>query len=149
MFNPFVKFELRFLPAFRDSKRRYLVSQTFSRQHDLFKHPDKKYLMLTHYNDKQAAETHLNAVRFDEYAALYDLKSEQEYSALSNMIKEENKYEIYSSLIVDPKKVEDAMNKIFETNIRNYISKRTSWNIPGGTWINPKPELTFGELYYS
>ena len=147
MFNPFVKFELRFIPAFRNTKKRYLVSQTFSRQNDLFRDPDKQYIMLTHYADLGLALNHHKAVIPDECSALYDLEEDDDRGEVIEMLKPGSNYEVYSSAIVDPIKVQETMNKVFAKNIQNYISTKLKWPIGRDQTVRPKPELTFGELF--
>lgn len=51
MFNPFVKFEEKFITAFRKVKKRYLVTQKFKRYEEQ-ENENKTFLMLTHYEDK-------------------------------------------------------------------------------------------------
>ena len=147
MFNPFIKFELRFIPGFRNSKRRYLVSQTFSRQNDLFKDPDKHYIMFTHYSELEKALEHHNAVINDEFSAIYDLEEDDDRSEVLDMLRPGSSYEVYSSAITNPAKVQESMNKVFAKNIQNYISTKLKWPIGRDQTIRPKPEITFGELF--
>ncbi len=173
MFNPFVKFEPRFIPGFRKQNKRYLVSQTFTRGDDLFKIEGKVSLMLTHYDDLEKAKVHYNAVanngskkqvfvdengnlsnaktkkgvKKDEYAAILDLEKDEHRKKLEEMLAPDSKYVIYSSLIGDPKMVETAMDRLFKQNIKKYIERNTNWRIPRDYTIIPRPELTFGELY--
>ncbi len=72
MFNPFSKFEEKFIPAFRKLKKRYLISQSFKRENDLFKE-DKTYLLLSHYEDHGLAKIHYNAISSDKFASIIDL----------------------------------------------------------------------------
>jgi hypothetical protein len=170
MFNPFVKFEPRFIPAFRNQKKRYLVSQTFSRGKDLFTTDKKVYLMLTHYDDSDKAKIHYKAIvgnpnniqpvinekgelqnfddgKKDKYAAILDLEKDEHRKKLEEMLSPNSQYIIYSSLIQDPKIVERAMDTIFKDKIKKYIDRKTNWRIPRDYTLIPRPELTFGELY--
>ena len=173
MFNPFAKFEAKFIPALRNQKKRYLVSQIFTRAKDLFQEEEKVYLMLTHYDDLGRAKIHYNAVagnvkgnapavndkgelinlnnsennKKDKYAAILDLEKDEHRKKLEEMLSSGSKYVIYSSLIEDPRTVEDAMNRLFKEKIKQYIERFTTWRIPKDHTIVPRPELTFGELY--
>ena len=147
MFNPFIKFESSFIPRFRSTNRRYLVSQTFSRQNDLFKDADKNYIMLTHYSDLDKALEHHNAIISDEFSAVYDLEEDDDRSEVLDILGPGSSYEVYSSAITDPTKVQESMNKVFAKNIQNYISTKLKWPIGRDQTIRPKPEITFGELF--
>src|SRR5687767_7193152 len=113
MFNPFIKFESKFIPGFRNTNRRYLVSQTFSRQNDLFKDPDKNYIMFTHYSDLDKALEHQNAITKDEFSAIYDLEEDDDRSEVLDMLRPGSNYQVYSSAITDPARVQESMNKVF------------------------------------
>lgn len=147
MFNPFSKFEGRFIQRFRELKKRYLVSQTFSRDNDLFKEEHTISLLLTHYDDLGLAKIHMNALSADKYAAIIDLENEKHRKRVEEMLKDESTYHVYSSLVLNTKVLEDAMDNLFTDNIKNYITKNTSWRIGGSKTIRPKLEITFGELF--
>lgn len=146
MFNPFVKFEEKFIPAFRKVKKRYLVSQQFTR-HEAQDKKDKNFLMLTHYDDKGLATIHFNALSADKFAAIIDLENDAHREKLLTMLHPGSKYMIYSSLTIDPKEVKSLSDKIYKEKIQKYIEKKTNWRIGREQTIKPKLEITFGELY--
>jgi hypothetical protein len=118
MYNPFTRFQPRFIQTFRNVKKRYLVSQTFKRENNLFKDENKNYLLLTHYDDNGLAKIHFNAVSFDKYAAILDLEKDQHREKLTGMLKPDSPYIIYSSLITDPNEVKKSMNKILSISAK-------------------------------
>jgi len=147
MFNPFSKFEGRLIPKFRELKKRYLVSQIFTRDNDLFKEDGVISLLLTHYDDPGLAKIHFNALSGDKYAAIIDLENEKHRSRIETMLKDENAYHLFSSLVLNNKILEDALDTIFTDKIRAYISRNTTWRIGSNKTIKPKLEITFGELF--
>ncbi len=149
MLNPFTKFEKRFIEAFIKAKKLYLVSQTFTREDNLFKKEGKDYLFLTHYDDKGSAQIHFNALSGDKYAALLDLENEKHREKLISMLSPESKYVLYSSLIVNPKMMEEALNKTLSYKVKRYLETNTNWRIGRDQTIYPKAELVFGELCVS
>ncbi|MEJ7672698.1 MAG: hypothetical protein WKF59_08290 [Chitinophagaceae bacterium] len=99
MFNPFAPFQEKFIAAFRKVKKRYLVSQSFTR--DTMNPEGKRSLLLTHYDQKGHAQIHLNAMAADKYAAIIDLEKEEHREKLVSMIKPGSLYNVYSTLIPD------------------------------------------------
>jgi len=146
MFNPFVKFEEKFIPAFRKVKKRYLVSQRFKRYGEQ-NNQDKTFLMLTHYDDKGLAKIHFNALSADKFASIIDLENDVHREKLSTMLAPQSIYIIYSSLTIDPKKVKSLSDKIYKEKIQKFIDTKTNWRISREQTIKPKLEITFGELY--
>jgi hypothetical protein len=144
MFNPFSRFRVNFIPTFRKAKKRYLVSQTFTRDSS----PDgKTFLMLTHYDDRESARVHLNAISFDKFASIIDLEKDQHREKLLDMLSPDSKYVIYSSLTIDPKEVKKTVDSLFKDKVQQFINKNTNWRISRDHTVKPKLEITFGELY--
>lgn len=144
MFNPFSRFREKFIPTFRKSKKRYLVSQTFTRA---TLQDGKTLLMLTHYDDKESAKVHLNAISFDKFASIIDLEKDVHREKLSDMLGPQSKYVIYSSLTIDPKEVKRTIDSLFKDKVQKFINKNTNWRISRDHTVKPKLEITFGELY--
>lgn len=144
MFNPFSRFGEKYIPAFRKAKKRYLVSQTFTRCPP---QDGKIFLILTHYDDKESARVHLNAISFDKFAAVIDLEKEVHRKKLLEMLKPGSKYVIYSSLTTEPKEVKRTVDSLFKEKVQQFINKNTNWRISRDYTVKPKLEITFGELY--
>lgn len=144
MFNPFAPFQEKFIAAFRKVKKRYLVSQTFKR--DTSNHGEKPSILLTQYDDKGYAQIHYNAILADKYAAIIDLEKEEHRNKLLSMIKPDSLYNVYSSLIPDPKEVKKTTDKIFAEKLQKYINRNTNWRIGRDQKLIAKMETTFGEL---
>lgn len=144
MFNPFSRFQEKYIPAFRKANKRYLVSQTFTRAPS---QDGKTVLMLTQYDDKESAKVHLNAISFDKFASIIDLEKDQHREKLTDMLSPQSKYIIYSSLTVDPKEVKKTVDSLFKDKVQRFINKNTNWRISRDHTVKPKLEITFGELY--
>ncbi|HUS02252.1 MAG TPA: hypothetical protein VMY77_11025 [Chitinophagaceae bacterium] len=144
MFNPFSKFQEKFIPTFRKAKKRYLVSQTFTREP---LQEGKTFLILTQYDDKESARVHLNAISFDKFASIIDLEKEVHREKLLDMLSPQSKYVIYSSLTIDQKEVKKTVDGLFKEKVQRFINKNTNWRISRDHTVKPKLEITFGELY--
>jgi hypothetical protein len=144
MFNPFSRFQEKFIPAFRKVKKRYLVSQTFTRERS---QDGKIFLMLTHYDDKESAKVHLNAISFDKFASIIDLEKELHRNKLLEMLSPQSSYVIYSSLTIYPGEFKKTVDDLFKERVQRFINKNTNWRISRDHTVKPKLEITFGELY--
>jgi hypothetical protein len=147
MLNPFARFDERFIAAFRNAKKRYLVSQTFTRENNLFKDPKKHYLLLSHYDDPNLAKAHLKAVENDKFADTFDLENEKDRERLLHMLDINSDFVIYSILDTNPKATKLTFDKIFKYKIQKYIANNTNWRISREQTYVPSLETTFGELF--
>lgn len=143
MFNPFSKFQEKFIPTFRKVKKRFLVSQTFTRDEQA----GRTCLVLTHYDDKGLAQIHFNAVTYDKFASIIDLEKDQHREKLLEMLSPQSKYLVYSSLTIDPNEVKKTVDGLFKEKVQRFINKNTDWRISREMTVRPKLEITFGELY--
>ena len=154
MYNPFLRFDPRFVGLFKAKGFRYFVSQSYPRGAHLFQDDSKNCVLLSHYNDKGLAELHYNAVgqkddngvKKDKYAALIDLENPEHYKTVVGMCEPDSKYRVFSALTNDAPSIKKATDKIFKDNIENYLRKR-NWRIARNETFSPDMEITFGELY--
>lgn len=147
MFNPFERFELRFIDVFRAKKKRYLVSQTYSKGFDHFDEPNKIYLLLSHYADLNKAQVHKKVLAHDPLAAILDLERPIHVEKLKAMLAPDSKYIIFSILIQDEEHLRARIMKRFSDNIRRYIASKTNWRIGGNEELKTQYDITFGNLY--
>jgi hypothetical protein len=145
MLNPFVKFELRFIEAFRKLKKRYLVMQLFDRAQEETKR-SSKCVILSHYSDAGNARIHHKNILYDPYAALLDLESEQDRKRLAGMLAKESGYLVFSSLIIDHASIKRALNQTLKEKCNRYFTEKQL--LPAGArTVRPVVELSFGELF--
>ena len=147
MLNPFARFDERFIAAFRNAKKRYLISQTFTRENNLFRNSGKHYLLLSHYDDPNLAKAHLKAVENDKFADTFDLENEKDRERVKSMVDINSDYVVYSILDLNPKATKIAFDKIFKYKIQKYIANNTNWRIGREQTYVPNLETTFGELF--
>lgn len=147
MLNPFSKFQCRFIPAFRKLRKRYLVTQQFHRENNLFKITGKTYLLITHYSDPGLAKIHLNALKQDPYACILDLENERHREKLEWMISMDAPFVLYSSLVTDTKVIKQALDKTLKEKIQRYVETTTRWRIRREQVVRPVVEVIFGELF--
>ena len=146
MFNPFVHFDSRMLPGFKDMKRRYLVSQTNRQATDHFAEEDKINILLSDYEDLKLAKIHYNALT-DKYRSILDLQNPEHVRKLEEMMGMNSKYRLWAAFIADQDQVPKRLNAKYSRNMRNYVAQKTNWQIGASQTIYPKLELIFGEFF--
>lgn len=146
MFNPFSRFEEKFIPVFLNLKKNFIVSQTLKLASS-YHNQNKVFLLFSHYGDKGLAKIHYNAVSSDKMASIIDLENGKHKHKVLEMLQPESQYVIYSSLTIDPKELEALTEKLFTQKIHKYISTCTNWSIGRDQTVKPRLEITFGELY--
>ncbi len=144
MINPFTQMNTKFIPAFRAKGKRYLVLQNFTLEDHLFK-KDKKYILVSHYDDDKKAIEHLRQVQQQEVAQIIDLEDGVGREKLESMLNINSEYVLYSVLVTNPAAVEIALNNL-KFKIKKYIDNKPKWRISGSHTLRPELETIFGEL---
>ncbi len=144
MINPFTLMESKFIPAFRARGKRYMVLQNFTLEDHLFK-KDKKYVLVSHYDDKGIALKHYELVQQQEVAQILDMEEEAERMELENMLNINSGYILYSVLTTNP----DIVKKILDNlkyKIMKYVAAKPKWRISRNNTLVPKLKTIYGEL---
>jgi len=147
MFNPFERFTPKFIDAFRKMGKSYLVSQTYPRGFDPFIDKEKTSLLFSHYDNLSHANIHLSALKGDKNAAIIDLENEKHRARISEMLKKDSNFIIFSSLILNKAELEKRLDRKYKENIRRFVNQRTTWRIPASETIYPTLDIAFGELF--
>ena len=147
MFNPFERFQPRFIEGFRKAGKRFLVSQSMKMLRDHFDDETKDYLLFSHYNDISYARIHLSALQNDKYAAIIDLENEKHRNKVLDLLAHDSPYIVYSILIGNNKMVEARLNAKYRDHIRRYVTRNTNWRLGSDKVLKPQLDLAFGELF--
>lgn len=146
MINPFTLMNDKFIAAFRQRGKRYLVLQNFTLENNLFKQPGKSYVLVSHYDDPGLALLHYKEVMREDMAMLIDLEIEQQRQQFESMLLPESGYIVYSVLNSNPAATKLALDKL-KYKIQDYIATHTQWRISRHHEMIPALETTFGELF--
>lgn len=146
MLQPFYAFQTIFIDGLFKLNKTYLVSQTYKRGESLYTQ-EKVCLLLTDYDDIGLANTHLNAIKHDRYAAILDLHRPTHKEKLLEMLASDSKYKLFFSAIKSAEELALRVTKQYKGHMRRYIENRTDWRIGRDTALRPKLSLIFGELY--
>ncbi len=144
MINPFTLMNTKFIAAFRAKGKRYLVLQTFTLEDHLFK-KDKKYVLVSHYNDKGKALEHYTRVQHQDVAQIIDLESKKERESLEEMLNIKSAFVLYSVLITNPEALKRTLDNL-KYKIMKYIDGKPKWRISAQHTLTPQLETVFGEL---
>ena len=146
-FLPFEKLTHALIAAFRKKGKRWLVSQTLE-----VNMPDpsllsKILILTTHYDDKGMAFVHHKAVVEDKFASVIDLEKEIHRKQLDNILSQDSKYIVFSSLIRNRERVEKQATEMYKEKYWRYIQEHSRAGISPTKSMRPSLQLIFGELF--
>ncbi len=147
MINPFTRMNEKFIPAFRQRGKRYLVMQEFKGENNLFKDPAKKYVLVSHYENPAEAMHQYKVVKEEPVSKLIDLDNEDDRKEFESIMNINSGFVVYSILVANPAATKRAVDKQLKYKIQNYIASNTQWHIGKEQSIVPELETTFGELF--
>lgn len=144
---PFEKLTHALIHAFRKKGKRWLVSQTLQLN---IADPDlltKTLILTTHYDDKGLAWVHHKAVVDDRYASVIDLEREIHRKQLDNILTQDSKYILFSSLIRNRERVEKLVTEMYKDKYWRYLQQHSKAGISPSKSLRPSLQLIFGELF--
>jgi len=147
MLQPFEPFRPIYLEKLRTLRKRYLVSQSYTRAFNHFDEIQKIDILLTDYDTLGGANIHVNAVKHDKYAAVLDLENEAHRNKLTEMLKEHSNYRLFWAVVKSVAELKKRIDLRYIEHMRRYIAKHTHWRIGGNETIYPNIEVAFGELF--
>lgn len=147
MLQPFESFEERYLLKLIELKRRYVVTQTYTRAKDPFDPTPGIDLLLTDYDDEGGALIHFNAVRrLDRMAAIIRLDKPEHLAKLRDMM-QGDQYRLFWCVVRKPEDLEKRLDDSYKDKARRYINGNTDWRIKGSDTVKSIFEVVFGELF--
>ena len=146
-FIPFEKLTHALIYAFRKKGKRWLVSQTLQLNITDPQLLTKTLILTTHYDDKGLAWVHHQAVMDDRYASMIDLEREIHRKQLDNILTNESKYILFSSLIRNRELVEKQATEMYREKYWRYLQEHSKAGISPTKSLRPSLQLIFGELF--
>lgn len=149
MLQPFERFKPAYLPRLMELGRRYLVSQTYHRlKESTGDIPDSTVpLLLSDYVELGEARLHLNAVKYDRYAAIIDLQRPDHVEKIGEMLGTGSGYRLFFAVVRSAKELENLINRKYKDNLKRWVEKQTNWRISSNAVVKPTIQLSFGELF--
>jgi hypothetical protein len=146
-FIPFEKLTHALIHAFRKKGKRWLVSQTLQLANTDPELLTKTLILTTHYDDKGLAWVHHQAVMDDRYASMIDLEREIHRKQLDDIITNDSKYILFSSLIRNRERVEKQVTELYKEKYWRYLQQHSKAGISPSKSLRPSLQLIFGELF--
>lgn len=146
MLQPFIKLEQPFIDKMISLKKFFLVAQSYNRHHDHFSDNNRQGLLLSDYDDAGLATIHYNAVSYDRYAAILDLRKAAHYKKLQEMMQGEE-YALFWCIVKSAEELNKRLDAGYKSKIRRWVEKNTSWNIKASDRVLTQFEVRFGELF--
>jgi hypothetical protein len=146
-FIPFEKLTHALIYAFRKKGKRWLVSQTLQLAITDPELLTKTLILTTHYDDKGLAWVHHQAVMDDRYASMIDLERDIHRKQLDNILTNESKYILFSSLIRNRERVEKQATELYKEKYWRYLQQHSKAGISPSKSLRPSLQLIFGELF--
>lgn len=145
MFNPFLRYEKKYLSGFKQKDVTCFVMQTYKRGRvNNGEHPRPSYL-LWHYEDEEAARNHLDACRHDPGTYMLMLDDERDLKELVRLGEKNIPELIYMAL--KPRDAEQQLRRMMDVQIRSYIDQKLKWRIPSFNTVAVKLVFIFGHIY--
>lgn len=143
MYNPFPRYELKYLSGFKQKGVKCFVKQSYPRgQNRLEENPKPSYL-LSHYNDKGLALEHLDALKHDPEAGILMLDDEVDFTELKRLSDSSQ----YVYMYFKQANGEVMARKALDKKLHAYIDYKLGWKVPGGQFVNMKLDFVFGDIY--
>lgn len=146
-FLPFEKLSHALIHAFRKKGKRWLVSQTLQLTITDPELLTKTLILTTHYDDKGLAWVHHKAVIDDKYASVIDLEREVHRKQLDQILTNDSKYILFSSLIRNRERVEKQATEMYKEKYWRYLQEHSKAGISSTKSLRPSLQLIFGELF--
>jgi hypothetical protein len=128
-------------------KKRYLVTQTYTRYVDHLFEYQKENLLVSDYEDYVLAKTHWDAIKGDRYRAIIDLEKPEHKTKILEMLSEDSKYRLFWAIVENVEKLQKQIDLQYAQHTKRYIEQHTQWRMGRDVTLRPSLKLIFGELF--
>jgi len=122
----------------------FYVRQTYLRGINHLDENMKGAFLFTHYKDKQRAQAHIDSLRHDHYAKLYDVNRPSDKEKLYVAARQPEGYQVFAAVLKDRDWKPPAQ---LANHIKNYVSSFLKWKPRGKQSLSVSLILEFGELF--
>lgn len=145
MFNPFPRFELKYLNGFRQKGVVAFVKQTYDRGRDPHDKTEKPAFLLSHYNEPHMARNHFDAIAHDVNRQLLEIDNSEDWKELERLGAQESGAIVYMYFKLPD--AEQRAKKVLDTKLHAYIDHKLKWRVSRSEGVQFGLEFTFGEIY--
>ncbi|NLR60724.1 hypothetical protein HGH93_21620 [Chitinophaga polysaccharea] len=144
MHNPLSLLRNDLIDAMIKEGNTFYVRQTYLRGINHLDENMKGAFLFTHYKDKQRAQAHVDSLRHDQYAKLYDVNQPSDKEKLYTAAGQPPGYQVFAAVLKDREWKPPAQ---LANHIKNYVSSRLNWKPRGKQSLTVSLLLEFGELF--
>lgn len=145
MYNPFPRYEIKYLGPFKQKGVTCFVKQSYPRGANRLEENSKPSLLISHYTDKGLALEHLDALKHDPHACLLMLDEPADVAELQRMGSKDAGEYVY--MYFKQPGGEQLARKYLDKKLHAYIDFKLGWNVPGHSLVKMKLDYIFGEIY--
>lgn len=143
MYNPFPRYELKYLAPFKQKGVKCFVKQSYPRGQNKLEENPRPSFLLSHYNDRGLALEHLDSLKHDPEAHILMMDEEADFAELKRLAD----FAQYVYMYFKPKDGEQQARRLPDKKLHAYIDYKLGWKVPGGQLVNMKLDFIFGDLY--
>lgn len=144
MFNPFPRFELKYLNGFRQKGVVAFVKQTYERGRDPHAH-EKPGFLLSHYSEPHMARNHFDAIAHDPGRQLLETANPEDWKELARLGGADAGALVYMYFKIPD--AEQRAKKVLDKKLHAYIDHKLKWRVSREEGVQFGLEFTFGEIY--
>lgn len=145
MLNPFVRYESKFLAAFRQKGVKAFVMQTYERGRDRQQPAAPPAYLLTHYHDMDSAQAHFDALTRDVNRQIYYVYLPEDMQELKQIGRPGADMIVY--MLFKKPNYELQVRQQLDKALRSYVGSTLKWHPGPLTIIDFSLEFVFGEIY--
>jgi hypothetical protein len=145
MFNPYARYELKYLSAFRQKGLKAFVKQSYDRGRNMLEENPRSAFLLIHYSDVTKAQGHMDAIKHDPNRRLLLMNNVEDYQELQRMGQPDSGELVYLNFAIP--NAERQAQAALDKKLHAYIDYKLNWRVPGGQTVQFSLEFEFGEIY--
>ena len=145
MFNPYVRYDAKYLAEFQKKGVKAFVKQRYRRGENLLVDPSVPAFLYTHYSQMHMAQNHMLAIAHDPERRLLLLDNADDMQDLQKVGKPETGEIAYLRFAV--KDAAALARKILDKKLHAYISEKLKWRVPRVEGVTFSMEFIFGDIY--
>jgi hypothetical protein len=145
MFNPFPPYEIKYLAAFKQKGVKAFVMQTYDRGRNLLDEDPAPAFLLTHYENIDQAEDHMDAIGHDAGRRLFRMENADDVKELQRLGQPGARERVYMRFKIP--NAEQVARKVLDKKLHAYIDFKLGWKIPGHDLVKFSLDFIFGEIY--
>ena len=145
MFNPFVPFEAKYLPAFKQKGVVAFVKQSYKRGKSEVDSDQKPAFLLAQYNEAHLAKNHFDSIAHDADRRLLEVNNPEDWRELQRL--GGSQAEAYVFVTLKRADAEKLARQLLDKKLHAFIDHKLQWRVSREEGIKFSLGFTDGEIY--